>query len=216
MDYKSIFLGYYNTELEGAKAYNDYASYLNLKENTNYELNDIHDITDPLYSPTPRDVPEEYRRAHQETKTSKYTGVSYSLSRQNWVVSIKFRGKTYNLGSYTDELEAAICYNQQALYFNNNFSTKYKVNDIPDWDPTSKNIIGEKYELKKSRKSSQYIGVNWNSQTNKWRSTIVFNKRQLHLGFYGDERAAAEAYNRKASELNAMVGDITKYKLNKF
>ena len=34
-DYKSYFLGYYMTELDGAKAYNDYASYLNKNHNLN-------------------------------------------------------------------------------------------------------------------------------------------------------------------------------------
>jgi hypothetical protein len=40
-NYKNIFLGYHINEIDGAKAYNDYAMYLNETDNCKYLLNNI-------------------------------------------------------------------------------------------------------------------------------------------------------------------------------
>ena len=46
--------------------------------------------------------------------------------------------------------------------------------------------------------SSKYKGVVWNKQQNKWRVTIVNNKKSFHLGFFEDEKEAAKAFNEAA------------------
>jgi hypothetical protein len=53
-----------------------------------------------------------------------------------------------------------------------------------------------------SKKSSQYHGVTLSKQNNKYKALLVFNKKQLHLGYFTNEMEAAEAYNKKALELN--------------
>ena len=40
-NYKNIFLGYHNNEIDGAKAYNDHALFLNETENCKYLINNI-------------------------------------------------------------------------------------------------------------------------------------------------------------------------------
>jgi len=75
-----------NKELDGAKAYNDYASYLNLNENTNYILNEISD-----YIPNPRNIPDDNKNLVLEKKSSKYIGVSYDNTRQHFVTSMRFK-----------------------------------------------------------------------------------------------------------------------------
>jgi hypothetical protein len=42
---------------------------------------------------------------------------------------------------------------------------------------------------------------------------LVKNKKQVHIGFFDDEKAAATAYNKKAKELNEELGKEV-YKLN--
>ncbi len=41
-----------------------------------------------------------------KTNTSGYTGVSFDKSRNKWYSQIRFRGKLYNLGRYTDKFDA--------------------------------------------------------------------------------------------------------------
>ena len=153
-DYKSYFLGYYTTELDGAKAYNDYASYLNTNHNLNYILNKIDD-----YIPNPRNIPDDNKNLVLEKKSSKYIGVHYDNTRQHFVTSMRFKLKHINLGHHTDELECAKMYNQQALYFNNNYDTNYALNNIENYITIEKNIYGELKSSLVDNKSSAYVGV---------------------------------------------------------
>lgn len=47
-----------------------------------------------------------------------------------------------------------------------------------------------------SRGSSQFRGVSWNRQKNRWQASIFLDKKKVYLGFYNDEREAAYAYDR--------------------
>jgi hypothetical protein len=208
-DYLNYFLGYYDTESEAAKAYNDYAVFTNQTYNTNYELNDILD-----YIPTPRDIPKLSKLIQIENKTSEYYGVSYDYNRKYFVVSIKYKGKSYHLGNNNDELECAKLYNQQAQYFNKTYNTNYTLNDIQDYITIPKNIYEEIQQKKIDKKSSKYYGVTFCKANDKFKSVIVFNKKQIHLGFFENELHAANAYNIKAKELNEQ--NNCKYRLNIF
>ena len=48
--------------------------------------------------------------------------------------------------------------------------------------------------------SSQFKGVWWESANRKWRAAIKNSRGRAHLGYFTDEKAAAEAYNRAARE----------------
>lgn len=48
--------------------------------------------------------------------------------------------------------------------------------------------------------TSSYKGVSWNTQTQKWRAQIIVNNKNIHLGMFGDEIAAAMAYNEAAEK----------------
>ena len=47
--------------------------------------------------------------------------------------------------------------------------------------------------------TSKYIGVSWYKITNKWVSKIEINGKIKHLGYFTDEKEAAQAY---INELN--------------
>jgi phage anti-repressor protein len=204
-EYTISFLGYYENEKDAAKAYNDYALFVNKTENKNYVLNNI-----PNYISQPRDVPNLNKEKSNEKKSSKYIGVSYDSKRKYYVVGIKFENKTYNLGRNESEEECAKIYNQQALYFNNHFNTNYNLNDIPDYKTIEKDFRVK--ENKKQNTSTKYFGVTFNKTTNKFRACLVFNKKQIHLGFFENELDAAKAYNKTASELNETYNK--NYKIN--
>ena len=189
---KNFHLGYFSDEIDAAKVYNDYALYLNEHENANFLLNDI-----PGYKTIPRNIPEENKNNNQGKKTSIYNGVSYDSKRKYYVSSIKLSGKTYNLGSSLNEIECAKMYNQQALYFNNQFNTNYILNEIP-------NYITEANDLRKDiklTKTSKYYGVSL-TKANKWASSYMLNKKKIHIGTFNTELEAYEAYNNVVIELN--------------
>jgi hypothetical protein len=206
-DYKIVFLGYFDTEKEAAIAYNDHALYLNQTENTEYSINEIEN-----YIPNPRNVAEKNQKIKQVLKSSSFTGVSYDQKRNYYIVAIKHKNKTYNLGNHLEEIECAKIYNQQAAYFNSTYDTNYILNDIPNYITLPCDIYSSLQKVKIENKTSKYIGVRFNKQTNKYKTCIVHDKKQIHIGTFVDELEAAKAYNKKASELNALFD--TKYKLN--
>ena len=207
--YKNYCLGYYSSELDGAKAYNDYALYINNEYNTNYSLNQIDN-----YIPNPRNIPEETLKTISELKSSKYNGVSYDSKRNYYVVSIKYKNKTYHLGNNESEIECAKLYNQQALYHNKNDNTNYVLNEITDYITIPCNIHDSLQKEKINKKSSKYIGVTLNKKTGKYKAVFVYNKKQIHIGTFINEHQAAEAYNIRVSEFNEKFN--TSYKLNTF
>lgn len=50
--------------------------------------------------------------------------------------------------------------------------------------------------------TSKYVGVHLDKEKNKWRSTIVVNGKQKHLGYFIDEIDAHNTYQKALSELN--------------
>ena len=67
------------------------------------------------------------------------------------------------------------------------------------WVTNQQNCMNQ--SKSKSNTSSQYKGVSWDKQNNKWQSQIQFNGKNIHLGRFLDEEDAALAYDQKAIEL---------------
>lgn len=49
--------------------------------------------------------------------------------------------------------------------------------------------------------TSRFKGVCWSRKANKWRAYVSVDRRQIHIGLYEEEMAAAQAYDLKAKEL---------------
>ena len=62
-------------------------------------------------------------------------------------------------------------------------------------------VIQARNQHKTSTKTtSQYKGVYWSKQKQKWHARIRVGGQAIHLGFYSDEVVAAKAYDRKAAQ----------------
>ena len=124
---------------------------------------------------------------------------------------MRFKRKHVNLGSNDNEIECAKMYNQQALYFNNNYDTNYILNDISNYVTIEKNIYNELKSSRMDNKSSEYVGV-VKYKNGTFNSQIILNKKVIRLGNFENEIDAAKAYNEKAKELN--IKHNKNYKLN--
>lgn len=93
-------LGYFRDELSAAQCYNYHAK---LFHGEYAKLNDL-----PVHT-------EDNWKENQivKKKTSKYFGVSKVGNK--WIVQIHHNKKNHNLGSFDNEIEAALVYNQKAL-----------------------------------------------------------------------------------------------------
>jgi hypothetical protein len=60
-------------------------------------------------------------------KTSRFKGVSWSKTKQRWVVYVHHMGKTRYVGRFTDEPEAAKAYNEAAIEVWGEFA---RLNDV--------------------------------------------------------------------------------------
>lgn len=52
------------------------------------------------------------------------------------------------------------------------------------------------------KSSSEYVGVHWAKLNNKWRARIFLNKKLISLGFYANEIAAHNAYQKFIKDNN--------------
>ena len=52
-----------------------------------------------------------------------------------------------------------------------------------------------KWPKKVPGKKSKWRGVSWHARKKKWRVVYLIKEVTYHVGYYGDERAAAEAYD---------------------
>lgn len=57
-------------------------------------------------------------------------------------------------------------------------------------------IITNRHNSSKDKKgyTSKYVGVSWHTKRKKWRSAIYHNGKETHLGFFTNEKEAAEYY----------------------
>ena len=53
---------------------------------------------------------------------------------------------------------------------------------------------------KRANATSSYYGVSWSKQSNKWTAQIEIEGKRTNLGFYTDEKEAAQAFNKSAIE----------------
>jgi AP2-like factor, euAP2 lineage len=107
---KNMFLGLFTDELEAAAAW-DAAARGNWGAFAfqNFPSDKESCVTVPISTEHVR-----RKRKHQQKVTSEYRGVSWREDIKKWRAALLFRGKLMHLGTFTDELNAALAYDQAA------------------------------------------------------------------------------------------------------
>lgn len=119
--------------------------------------------------------------------TSKYYGVSNDKNR--WKTSIMKNGKKYYIGSFADEISAAIAYNNKAKELYGENANLNIIDDNAEYIPNITRSLEQ---------TSDYLGVS--KANKKWSARIKKDGISYNLGYYVQENDAAKAYNIKAIE----------------
>jgi hypothetical protein len=60
----------------------------------------------------------------------------------------------------------------------------------------------------RGRGRSQFRGVAWHKRANKWVASLRLNKKQIHLGYFSSETAAARAYDVRAKVVHGEFANL--------
>lgn len=104
--------------------------------------------------------------------SSKYTGVCWEKDTSKWTSQIHVNGVKKKLGRFKTEEEASEYYENALIAIKN----------------------GNEIQSKPVNYSSNYRGVSWYSQTNRWVAKIVIDKKYISLGYFKNEIDAHNAY----------------------
>lgn len=132
-----------------------------------------------------------------EVLLSQYKGVS--KKNELWVAVIRVEKQLKHLGQFSDEVEAARCYDAAAV----EFFQEYARLNFPDDPPveTWQEITARSTQALRSEKwTSKYSGVCWNEERRKWVANYGASGGPGYLGIFASEDAAARCVDAAAFE----------------
>jgi hypothetical protein len=132
--------------------------------------------------------------------SSKYKGVSYLNKQKKWCASIQINNKSYNIGNFKNEKDAARHYDAFARYFFKEFAYLNFPNETLDINVDD--IINKR---KNKKRSSKYIGVCYSKKHKRWISYIIENQKTKRLQYHKTEIEAAKRYNEEAIKLKLKI-----------
>ncbi|KAK9800343.1 hypothetical protein WJX73_006496 [Symbiochloris irregularis] len=209
-----VSVGYYDTEDQGARAYDRAAIGLLGRDNpnitTNYHLCDYasEDIPD-LKGLTREQVKEALkterakqqapkRRPTQRMRTSQFLGVGSSHRKNQWQARILVDGKVTHLGYYETEEEAARVYDRVALSLHGkgaqvNYDPLQYGTQGTEFEGMSREELQRALGVKPMDKSSRYRGVS--RKKGRWEAKVMVDRRWAFRDLYDSETEAAQAYD---------------------
>jgi hypothetical protein len=173
IDKKLIFISNSCSEIEAAVQYDLYIINNKLNRERNFNDSDINKLI-KLYN-------IEYK-IKNINKTSKFKGVSFNNKSKRWNAQLWINNKPKHIGSFIEEEDAAIAYNQYIIDNNLNL----ELNDIE-----MRNVYNSKYSIKRGK----YFGVSYKKSNGKFTSAIRQGGRTIFIGYYNTDIEAARAYD---------------------
>jgi hypothetical protein len=148
--------------------------------------------------------------AHNKTKkkdsTSEYIGVSYGKSIKKWKSYIRFNNKQAHLGTFENEIDAAISYDKYAYQIYKEFANTNNLLTIEE----KKNAINTEFIINE-RELPKYI--NYYKKNNNYCIRVTFNKKRQQVYTKTLEEAKVEL--NKLLELKKQYEEEqVKYKMN--
>ncbi len=138
--------------------------------------------------------------SQQQSKRSKFVGVSWDKQNKKWKAAIRIGGKQKTLGLYHDEKETARMYDEQAAFLN-------RPVNFPQHEGQEQAVKHRK-DLSKVpdvMRQSEFVGVTWYTKNKKWTANIRIDGKLKNLGYFDDEKEAACKYDEQAALLNKPV-----------
>uniref|UniRef100_A0A061RJJ8 Ethylene-responsive transcription factor rap2-7-like n=2 Tax=Tetraselmis sp. GSL018 TaxID=582737 RepID=A0A061RJJ8_9CHLO len=207
-----VSVGYYNTELEAARAYDRTAIGLFGKGSvmTNFPASDYKEDEIPSLSGASREEVKALLRTERtrqpksttstRKRTSKYLGVGATNRKNRWQARILVKGKVTHLGYYTSEEEAARVYDRVCLsLYGGSIALNFPASDyrdvpLMDVSTVSREDLQRSLGVKPMDKSSRFRGVS--RKKGKWEAKVMLNRKWVFRELFDDEEEAALAYDR--------------------
>lgn len=135
------------------------------------------------------------KRKGNRNSSSKYKGVWWNKRDCKWESQIGTNGTIIRLGSYQDEEEAALKYNDAAL----ELFGEYAYQNVIGEDNSADTFIIEKVKQKRKQNKTGYKGIC--EKNGKYQARVWNGSKMIYAGSSSDPVEAAKMHDEKAIEL---------------
>jgi len=146
-----------------------------------------------------------FKRQHGKSpnspKTSKFRGVCWHKRLKKWRATIHKNGKSFWLGLFDTEEEAAKAYDAKARELFGEFAYQNFNNPVRPQKVLKLRPAPRRPHRLHSCSTSKFKGVSFCNRRKNWRAYIYYYGQFFHLGYFSTATEAAIAYDKKAKEL---------------
>lgn len=133
--------------------------------------------------------------------TSKYHGVTLFRGQGKYQAFVKFDGKRRHCGMWFEEHDAALARDRAVLHFKLDLKLNFPRVAAKAGPAATETLVAEARAKQKSRESSRYHGVSWDSRRGRWVTVVCVARKKIQIAQFDSQEDAALAYDRVALHL---------------